>query len=116
MCHVLVIEDDFLIADHICQLMELAGATSIDQAATEGEAIAAARAHPPAVIVSDVRLAEGTGPCAVQAILAEHGEVPVIFVTGTPDACHPRTAPMIVLTKPIQDRLLMATFTELAPI
>ena len=83
MCHVLVIEDDFLIADHIIQLIARAGGTSFDQAASQDEAIDAARLRPPSIIMSDVNLSAGTGPAAVEAIILEHGPTPVIFVTGT---------------------------------
>ena len=115
MCHVLVIEDDFLIADHIIQLVERAGGTSFDQAASQDEAIEAARLHFPSIIMSDVNLSTGTGPAAVDAIIAEHGPTPVIFVTGTPGACHPRHPSMIVLDKPIDERALIAAFRSLAP-
>jgi DNA-binding NtrC family response regulator len=115
MCHVLVIEDDFLIADHIIQLIEAAGATSIAQAGSEDEAIAEARRRPPAFIMSDVALTTGTGPAAVRAIIAEHGATPVIFVTGTPAACHPCGLSMEILEKPIDERKLMDTFLRLAP-
>ncbi len=40
--HVLIIEDDWLISDHIAQLVETAGAVSIDTADTEDEAVAQA--------------------------------------------------------------------------
>lgn len=62
MCHVLIIENDWLLADHVAPLVEGAGATSTELADTEDEAVALALARPPAVIVSDVRLAAGTGP------------------------------------------------------
>jgi DNA-binding NarL/FixJ family response regulator len=116
MCHVLVIEDDFLIADHIMQLVEAAGGTTFDQAATQEEAIESARLAPPSIIMSDVNLRHGTGPAAVQAIIAEHGPIPVIFVTGTPNACYPCHPPMVILKKPINERELMNTFRELAPL
>jgi len=115
MCHVLVIEDDFLIADHIIQLIEAAGAMSFAQARSRDEAIAEARLRRPAFIMSDVILTTGTGPDAVQAIIAEHGAMPVIFVTGTPAACHPCQAPMVILEKPIDERVLMDIFRRLAP-
>lgn len=115
MCHVLVIEDDFLIADHIVSLAEAAGATSVVQADTEEGAIAAARDRRPEMILSDVKLACGTGPLAVQAILAEHGAIPVIFITGTPEACEPCPSPSVILEKPIVDWSVMDTFRRLAP-
>jgi CheY-like chemotaxis protein len=116
MCHVLVIEDDFLIADYIVQLVENAGATSVAQAVTQQEAIDQARQHRPEVIMSDVKLIEGTGPLAVQAIHAELGPIPVIFVTGTPEACEPCDAPAVVLTKPINEREVVHHFRQLAPV
>jgi len=116
MCHVLVIEDDWLIADYISHLLEKAGASSIDIATTQADAIRAAHAHPPALITSDVQLAEGTGPLAVRAIFADLGPIPVIFVTGTPEACHPCEPDMVILGKPVEDRKLAATFRAMAPL
>lgn len=89
MCHVLIIEDDWLIAEHIVQLVKDAGATSTAQADTQDSAIEAARRQRPEIILSDVRLISGTGPLAVQAILAELGQIPVIFITGSPEDCTP---------------------------
>jgi len=116
MCHVLVIEDDFLIADYIVQLVEAAGATSISQTVTQQEAIDQARKRRPELIMSDVQLIEGTGPLAVQAIIIEMGPIPVIFVTGTPEACEPCDAPAVILNKPINEREISHHFRQLAPI
>ena len=116
MCHVLVIEDDWLIADYIAHLLETAGATSIAIAVTQAGALAAAHVNLPGLITSDVQLAEGTGPLAVQAIIAAFGPIPIIFVTGTPEACHPREAGMAILGKPVDDQLLAATFRRMAPL
>ena len=66
MCHVLVIEDEPMIAMLIQDVLEEAGATSFAFAATEHDAVALAAAQAPAVIASDVHLLEGTGPAAVQ--------------------------------------------------
>lgn len=115
MCHVLVIEDDFLIADYIVQLVEDAGATSVAQAVSQQEAVEEARRHRPALILSDVKLVEGTGPLAVRDITAEHGPIPTIFVTGTPEACEPCEPPAVVLGKPIDEREVMRHFRALAP-
>jgi CheY-like chemotaxis protein len=114
MCHVLVIEDDFLIADHVARLAEQAGATSIAQADTQEGAIFAARERRPAMILSDVKLACGTGPLAVQAIIAEHGAIPVIFITGSPAECQPCAPSSVILDKPIVDRSIVETFKRLA--
>lgn len=115
-CHVLVIEDDCLIADHISHLLETAGATSIEIAVTQAGALAAAHANLPDLITSDVQLVEGSGPLAVQAIIAAFGPIPVIYVTGTPEACHPRAAGMAVLGKPVDEPVLAATFRRMVPL
>ena len=83
MCHVLIIEDEPLVAMSIEDLLALEGATSFAIASTELEAVAAATAHKPSVITSDVKLLEGTGPAAVAQIHERMGPIPIIFVTGT---------------------------------
>lgn len=115
MCHVLIIEDEWLVADDLIHLVEEAGATSIATACTEDEAVQAARQHTPAIILSDVKLASGTGPGAVQTILSAQGEVPVIFITGSPEGCQDFAAPSVILPKPIDSGQVIETFKRLAP-
>ena len=113
MCHVLIIEDEPFIAMNIQMMLEDEGATSFDIAVTEAEAVAAALAHPPELITSDVTLIEGTGPLAVQQIHKRLGEIPVIFISGTPDQCRPCNPPGIVLTKPVRESALKEAFHQL---
>lgn len=84
MCHVLIIEDEPLIAEVLRCLLEGEGASSFDYADTEEGAIAAAVGRRPDIITSDVKLLAGTGPRAVNAIHNQLGDIPVIFVTATP--------------------------------
>ncbi|RYD21356.1 MAG: response regulator [Spirochaetia bacterium] len=86
MCHLLIIEDEAMIAFHIADVVEQAGASSIAIAQTEREAVSAAMEHKPDIIVSDVRLLTGTGPDAVTSIRLHLGHIPVIFITGNPEA------------------------------
>ena len=116
MCHVLIIEDEPLVAMDLQMMLADEGATSFDVAATEAEAVSFARAHPPQLITSDVKLLEGTGPHAVLHILRELGDRPVIFITGTPEACEPCDSPALVLTKPLRDGELSTAFRTLDPI
>jgi two-component system, response regulator PdtaR len=116
MCHVLIIEDDWLLADHLAQLIESAGASSIDMAESEDEAVAHAVAHPPAVIISDINLRSGTGPAAIERIVNALGSIPVLFVTGEPKSLQPRAPDVLVLDKPVDDRTLIATFRMIAPL
>ena len=113
MCHVLIIEDEPLVAIDIEGMLANIGATSFAFAATEDEAVMEASRRRPAVITSDVKLISGTGPCAVQTIRHQMGPIPVLFVTGTPDACNPREERDRVFIKPINRQELAFAFEEL---
>lgn len=115
MCHVLVIEDEWMIADLICDHLVPAGATSFDIAVTEREAIELAALHPPAVITSDVRLIEGTGPHAVEQIHSKLGHIPTIFITGTPAECEPCEHAVAILPKPFAGPALTEAFATAYP-
>lgn len=115
-CHVLIIEDEPFIAMILQDLLEQEGATSVAIAVTERDAIASALACRPALITSDVKLLEGTGPHAVQQIHEQLGAVPVIFITGTPEDCQPCNPPGMVLSKPMDHRAVAAAFHELGPV
>lgn len=116
MCHVLIIEDEPFIAMILQDLLEQEGATSVDIAVTEDEAVAAALAKTPAVITSDVKLIDGTGPRAVEKIHQQLGEVPVIFITATPNDCQPCEPPGRILPKPMSCSAVAAAFHELGPV
>lgn len=116
MCHVLIIEDEWLIAEHLAFLAEKAGATSIATASTEAGAVQAAHERMPDVILSDVNLFVGTGPGAVQTIAASLGKIPVIFITATPEACQPCEQPSVILRKPIDAACVIEAFKRFAPL
>lgn len=116
MCHVLVIEDEWLLAEHVSDIAQRAGATSVVTADCEADAVEAAALRKPDIILSDVLLASGTGPHAVQAIMQQGGAIPVIFITGTPEACDPCDPPAVIFGKPIDERAVIAAFRELAPV
>jgi CheY-like chemotaxis protein len=110
MCHVLIIEDEPLVAMDLEVLLASVGATSFSFAQSQPEAVEMALAHPPAFITSDVRLEYGTGPLAVWDIHKALGPIPVIYITGTPDACHPREPTDPVLTKPFDRSAVVLAF------
>jgi CheY-like chemotaxis protein len=113
LCHVLIIEDDALIALHIQMLLEEQGATSFAFAATQTAAIREAKDRRPDLICSDVALLEGDGPHAVEIILHEIGPTPIIFITATPEGCLPCDPPAVVLSKPVSSDKLSRTFHRL---
>lgn len=114
MTHALVIEDEWLIATQIQDVLEELGIDTVALATSEDEAIKEARARHPDFITADVRLHAGTGPHAVERIHAELGPIPVVFVTGNPDAVSPIPA-SIVLTKPIREGLLRSAYERFFP-
>lgn len=110
MCHVLIIEDEPLVALLIQDLLEDEGATSFEIAATQSEAVRSACDRRPDFITSDVRLLQGTGPEAIAEIFAMLGELPVVFISATPAECHPCAPPGIVMAKPFENRALADAF------
>ena len=116
MCHVLIIEDDWLIANYVEQLARDAGATSIEIVDCETDAIQAAAGQRPKIILSDVNLRTGTGPLAVRMIQESWGPIPVIFITAAPQECIPCDLQAVILTKPLNPQVLTETFRRLAPI
>ena len=115
MCHVLIIEDEPMIAMLLQDILEDAGATSFAFAATEKDAVELAALRVPAVIASDVRLLDGSGPAAVEAIRAAAGDVPAMFITGNPEACSRPDPRNVVLVKPVTVDQLTAAFCRIAP-
>lgn len=111
-CHVLIIEDEPLVALDLQTLLEAEGATSFDFADSEAGAVAAAIARPPGLITSDVKLVEGTGPNAVTMIHQRLGDIPVIFITGTPEECRPCNPPGQILSKPLNGARLRQAFHD----
>ena len=116
MCHVLIIEDEAIVAMDVQGLLAAIGATSFSFAMTQDEAVREARRHPPALITSDVKLAKGTGPRAVEQIQRELGDIPVIFITATPEDCEPCEPPARVLRKPMHEPSITQAFLEMAPL
>ena len=97
--HALVIEDEPMIALVIEDYLRGSGFTSIDIAATEIEALKSAARRCPDLITSDVRLADGCGIAAVQAI-CDRRSIPVLFITATAADLSDRLPTAAILGKP----------------
>jgi CheY-like chemotaxis protein len=78
--HILVIEDEALIAADMLEAMQAAGAVQVEYAATEAEALAAIGQKRWDAALADANLS-GRGIDQVAAALREHG-IPFIIVTG----------------------------------
>lgn len=119
--HVLVIEDEAMIAWMIEGLLEDMGFTSIAIAADGEEALRLAAADPPALVISDINL--GNSPDGIETVAAIRSTAPAraIFVSGYASidarARIDQTIPgATVLRKPIEvEPLRRAVEAALAP-
>jgi two-component system, response regulator PdtaR len=107
---VLVVEDEVLIADLWCMILEDFGVTVCGTASTAATAIAIAEEHRPKVVLMDVRL---KGPLdGIDAAIAIHASMgsKIIFITGSGEQQTlmriQQGYPTAVLFKPISDRQL----------
>lgn len=104
--HVLIIEDEPVIALELEILLSDMGFSSFDIADTPEDALACARATRPDLITADYRICSGTGVAAVELITAAMGEPRVIYVTGNAGQFDP--GDHAVVDKPISARALAA--------
>ena len=80
--HVLIIEDEPVIALELEALLSDMGFDTFDVADSPEDALACAKATRPDLITADYRILGGTGVTAVEMIAAAVGEQRVIYVTG----------------------------------
>lgn len=113
---VLIVEDEFLIAEGLRYQVEEMGQSVCAIAATAEDAIVAAQTHRPRIVLMDMRLrGEKDGVDAALAIYDTVGSK-VIFITGSRE---PATMaridtdhPAAVLFKPLSERQLRHTIEE----
>ncbi len=110
---VLVVEDEFVIALDMEQMLRRLGADTVDLAASLADALAAIERTPPALVILDLKLrADSTVPIAEALQVCA---IPMIFVTGYGDLdslpeslrCRP------LLRKPIDFATLTALVSDI---
>jgi len=117
---VLIVEDEFLIAEYFAIIVGQLGYEVCGLARTADEAVMLAAREKPAVVIMDVRLAgERDGVEAAEEIRAVN-PVPIIFVTASRELQtaqrtrhHP---PGAVLTKPVVQQHIQAALAEHCPL
>jgi len=112
--NVLIIEDEPIIAADIEALVEEIGHKVDSIAATRTEAVKAAIAQRPGLVLADVQLADGSsGIDAVSDILGEF-DVPVIFITAFPERLltGERPEPTYLISKPFQPENVKAAISQ----
>lgn len=105
MRHVLIVEDNSLIARLIGEYLRDLGFTSSDFAQTQDEAIYLAAQRLPDLITSDDRLRQGTGVEAVRSI-CHTKPIPVVFVVADPAHVQEAIPKAIILMKPFSGEAL----------
>ena len=100
---VMIIEDEAIIAMDIRAIVQDSGHTVTGVARTRVEAVAMALRTRPDLILADIQLADkSSGIDAVNDILAEFADLPVIFITAFPERLltGTRPEPAFLITKP----------------
>jgi DNA-binding response OmpR family regulator len=105
--HAFIIEDDYLIAQSLQDMLERMGFTSFSFAKSEDAAVMGAGEQQIDLITADVRLLPGDGLSAVEAICTRR-HIPVVFITGYADELIERAPNVTVVQKPIKEEELGA--------
>jgi DNA-binding response OmpR family regulator len=85
MLKVLIVDDDFMMADCLEETLVEAGYEVCGIAGTVDDAIALAEAHRPDLGIIDLRLAGGRSGTEVAAALRSRQKFGVLYATGNPD-------------------------------
>ena len=103
---VMIIEDEAIIAMDLESLVSESGHRVTGVARTHTGAVELGRKDPPDLILADIQLADNSsGIEAVQELLVELGDVPVIFITAFPERLltGERPEPAFLITKPFSE-------------
>lgn len=112
---VLVIEDEQLIAMDLREIVVSMGHSVTGTARTMESAVELGKAAPPDLILADIKLADGSsGIDAVQRLLSELGEVPVIFITAFPERLlkGEKHEPAFLISKPYSEDQVRAAVSQ----
>jgi DNA-binding NarL/FixJ family response regulator len=116
---VLIVDDQFLIAELWSIHVENMGLTVCGRAATAEQAIDLAQKHRPAIVLMDLRLQGEKDGVDAAIVIHELVGSKIIFVTGSKE---PKTVtriqlgyPTAVLFKPVSDRDLQAAIRNALP-
>ncbi len=112
---VLVIEDEAIIAMDIVAIVEGMGHRVTANARTHAEAVDMAASEKPDLILADIQLADNSsGVEAVNDILAQFGDIPVIFITAFPERLltGERPEPAFLINKPYTEEQVRSAVSQ----
>jgi CheY-like chemotaxis protein len=107
---VLIIEDEPIIGLDLTRLTRELGHRVTGVAATRDEAIEMARRQRPGLVLSDIRLADGSSGLDAATDILESFDIPVIFITAFPERLltGERPEPAFLITKPFREETVKA--------
>jgi two-component system cell cycle sensor histidine kinase/response regulator CckA len=107
---VLIVEDDAIIAAHLQDILRELGYETPPPLATGEAALAAVMAHPPDLVLMDIRLAGAISGIEAARRIQDACDIPVIYLTAYADAGQAdqaiATSPYGYLVKPVDAREL----------
>lgn len=112
---VMIIEDEAIIAMDIQSIVTGMGHRVTGKARTHAQAVELGRKDPPDLILADIHLADGSsGIEAVNELLAEMGDIPVIFITAFPERLltGERPEPAFLITKPYAEEQVRSAVSQ----
>lgn len=112
---VMIIEDEAIIAMDIQSIVTGMGHRVTGKARTRDQAVELGRAEPPDLILADIHLADGSsGIDAVNELLGDLGNIPVIFITAFPERLltGERPEPAFLITKPYAEEQVRSAVSQ----
>lgn len=112
---VMVIEDEAIIAMDIVSIVQDIGHTVTGIARTRKDAVKLAASDRPDLILADIQLADkSSGIDAVNEILKQFGDIPVIFITAFPERLltGERPEPAFLITKPFSEAQIRSAVSQ----
>lgn len=112
---VMIIEDETIIAMDIQSIVQSMGHRVTGVARTRDQAVALARRERPDLVLADIQLADNSsGIDAVNEILAELGDLPVIFITAFPERLltGERPEPAFLISKPYLEEQVRSAVSQ----
>lgn len=112
---VLVIEDEAIIAMDIGAIVEGMGHRVTGIARTHASAVLQAKSKRPDLILADIQLADNSsGIDAVNDILGQFGDIPVIFITAFPERLltGKRPEPAFLINKPYTEEQIRSAVSQ----
>ncbi|GGH55428.1 response regulator [Frigidibacter albus] len=113
--HVMIIEDETIIAMDIQSIVQSMGHRVTGIARTREQAVALSRKERPNLVLADIQLADNSsGVDAVNDILAELGDIPVIFITAFPERLltGERPEPAFLISKPYLEEQVRSAVSQ----